>query len=145
MRARFSAPVMTGSGAHPASCTMRTRSFPGVKSDRSVTLTPHPLLVQWSRKGRAKPLLPLWAIRPVQSFSGCTRVHFYISIQSTYICSTHTHTYNTNTCIHACGYTQGIHNIHAYTHIHTHTHTHTHTYTHTHTHTNTHTHTHTHI
>ena len=27
--ARFSAPVQTGSGAHPASCTMDTGSFPG--------------------------------------------------------------------------------------------------------------------
>ena len=31
--------------AHPASCTMGTGSFPGVKSGRGVTLTPHPLLV----------------------------------------------------------------------------------------------------
>ena len=29
--ARFSAPVHTGPGAHPASCTMDTGSFPGVK------------------------------------------------------------------------------------------------------------------
>jgi hypothetical protein len=56
--ARFSAPVQTGPGAHPASCTMGTRSFPGVKSGRGVTLTLHPLLVPWSRKGRAIPLLP---------------------------------------------------------------------------------------
>ena len=45
---RFSAPVQTGPGAHPASCTMGTGSFPGVKSGRGVTLTPHPLLVPWS-------------------------------------------------------------------------------------------------
>ena len=43
--ARFSAPVQTGPGAHPASCTMGTGSFPGVKSGRGVTLTPHLLLV----------------------------------------------------------------------------------------------------
>jgi len=43
--ARFSALVQTGPGAYPASCTMGTGSFPGVKSGRSVTLTPHPLLV----------------------------------------------------------------------------------------------------
>jgi hypothetical protein len=43
--ARFSAPVQTGPGAHPASCTMATGSFPGVKSGRGLTLTPHPLLV----------------------------------------------------------------------------------------------------
>ena len=29
--ARFSAPVQTGSGAHPAYCTMDIGSFPGVK------------------------------------------------------------------------------------------------------------------
>jgi len=46
--ARFSAPVQIGTGAHPSSCTMGTRSFPGVKSGRGVTLTPHPLLVPWS-------------------------------------------------------------------------------------------------
>jgi hypothetical protein len=28
---RFSAPIQTGPGAHPASCTMGTGSFPGVK------------------------------------------------------------------------------------------------------------------
>jgi hypothetical protein len=38
----FSAPVQTGPGAHPASCTMGTGSFPGVESSRGVTLTPHP-------------------------------------------------------------------------------------------------------
>jgi len=46
--ARFSAPVQTDPGAHPASCTMGAGSFPGVKSDRGMTLTPHPLLVLWS-------------------------------------------------------------------------------------------------
>ena len=56
--ARFSAPVQTGPGAHPASCTMGTGSFPGVKSGRGVTLTPHPLLVPWSCKSRAIPLPP---------------------------------------------------------------------------------------
>jgi len=37
-----------------------------------VTLTPHHLLVPWSWKGRAITLLPLWAVRPVQSLSVCT-------------------------------------------------------------------------
>ena len=45
---RFSAPVQIGTGAHPASCTMDTGSFPRVKSGRGVTLTPSPLLVPWS-------------------------------------------------------------------------------------------------
>jgi hypothetical protein len=48
VEAEFSAPVHTGPGAHPASCTMGTGSFPGVKSVWGVTLTPHPLLVPWS-------------------------------------------------------------------------------------------------
>ena len=42
---RFYAPVQTGCGAHPASSTMGTGSFPGIESGRGVTLTPHPLLV----------------------------------------------------------------------------------------------------
>jgi len=74
--ARFSAPVQIGPGAHPASCTMGTGSFPGVKGGRGVTLTPHSLPVPWSRKIRAIPLFPPWAVRPVQSLSACKRVHF---------------------------------------------------------------------
>ena len=74
--ARFSAPVQTGPEAHPPSWTMGTGSFTGVNSGRGVTLTPHPLLVPWSRKSRAIPLLPLWAVRLAQSLSACTRVHF---------------------------------------------------------------------
>ena len=55
---------------------MGTVSFPGVKNGRGVTLTPHPLLVSWSRKSRTIPPLPLWAVRPVHCLSACTRVHF---------------------------------------------------------------------
>jgi len=47
--ARFSAPVQTGSEAHPASCTMGTGSYPGVRCCRGVTLTPHLLLLQRSK------------------------------------------------------------------------------------------------
>ena len=65
----LSRPVQTGPGAHPACCTVGTGSFPGIKSSRGVALTPHPLLVPWSWKSRAIPLLPLWAVRPVQSLS----------------------------------------------------------------------------
>jgi hypothetical protein len=59
--ARFSAPGQTGPGAHQASCTVGTGSFPGVESGRGVTLTPHPLLVPRSKKKRsiAVPLLSL--------------------------------------------------------------------------------------
>jgi len=47
-----------------------------------VALTPHPLLVPWSRKSRAIPLLPLWTVRPVQSLSACTRVYFTLHFTS---------------------------------------------------------------
>ena len=77
MGVRFSAPLQTGPGAHPASCTLGTGSFPGVKSSRGVTLIPRPLLVPWSRKSIAIPLLPLWAVRPVQRLNTCT-VELYL-------------------------------------------------------------------
>jgi len=76
VRATFSALVQTGPGAHSVSCTMGIGSFPGVKSGQGVTLRPYFLLVPWSRKCRAIPLLPLWAAQPVQSLSACTKVHF---------------------------------------------------------------------
>ena len=44
---------------------------PGCDADHS------PLLMPWSRKSRAIPLLPLWAVRPVQSLSACT-VELYL-------------------------------------------------------------------
>ena len=75
MGARFSTPVQKGPGAHPTSCTMDTVPFLGVKIGRGVTLTPHPLLMPWSRKSRAIPLLPVCAVRPVQSHIDCARVH----------------------------------------------------------------------
>ena len=54
-------PVQTDPGAYPASCTMGTGSFPGVKCGRGVLLTTHPFLVPRSWKSRAIPLLTLWA------------------------------------------------------------------------------------
>ena len=69
-------PVQTGPGAHSTSCKMGTGSFPGVKCCLGVTLTPHPLLLPWSRKITATPLLPLCAVRPVQSLRTCTSVLF---------------------------------------------------------------------
>jgi len=45
-------------GAHSASCTMGTWSFPGVKCGQGVTLTTHPLLALRSWKSRAMPLTP---------------------------------------------------------------------------------------
>jgi hypothetical protein len=52
-------PIQTGPGAHPASCTMGTGSFPGVKCGWGMLLTTNPLLVPRSWMGRAIPLPPL--------------------------------------------------------------------------------------
>ena len=52
------------------------RVFPGGKERPGRDADPSPLLVPWSRKSRAIPLLSLWAVRLVQSLSACTRVHF---------------------------------------------------------------------
>jgi hypothetical protein len=71
--ARFSAPVQTGPGAHPASCTMGTESFPGVERIRGVTLTPHPLLVPRSKNEcRSIPLLSL------RAFVACKKGETYL-------------------------------------------------------------------
>jgi hypothetical protein len=52
------------------------RVFPGGKEWPGHDADPSPrLLVPWSWKSSAIPLLPLWAVRPVQSLSACTRVH----------------------------------------------------------------------
>jgi len=47
--ARFSAPVQTGLGAYPASCTMGTGSFPGVEERPGRDADPSLFLVPWSR------------------------------------------------------------------------------------------------
>ena len=54
----------------------------GVKSGQGVTLTPNPLLMPWSRKSIAIPVLPVWVVRPVQSLSSCTRVPFNFILPS---------------------------------------------------------------
>jgi len=73
--ARFSAPVQTGPGVHPASCTMGTGSFPGVKNGRGVTPTPHPFSCRCQERAGLYPYSPYGpydlyrASVPVQ---GCT-------------------------------------------------------------------------
>jgi len=56
------------------------RVFPGCKEGPGRDADPSPLLVPWSWKSRAIPLLPLWTVRPVQSLSACTRVHFSFTL-----------------------------------------------------------------
>ena len=77
MGARFSAPVQTGPRTYPASCTMGTGSFPKDKERPGRDADPSLLLVPWSRKSTVIPLLPLLAVRPVQSLSACT-VQLYL-------------------------------------------------------------------
>jgi len=60
-RTRFSAPVLTGSEAHPASYTMGNGSFPGVKRPVCGVDQPPPSSAE-VRGSRAITLLPLWAI-----------------------------------------------------------------------------------
>jgi hypothetical protein len=45
------------------------RVFPGGKERPGRDANPSSLLVPWSRKGRAIPLLPPWSVRPLQSLS----------------------------------------------------------------------------
>ena len=105
---RFSARVQTGSGAQPASCTISKESFPGVKSGQGVTLAPHPyycrgqervelylkylsvpyrlyrasVSVQRCTLTLSIPPLPLSVVRPLQSLSACTTVHFNFTYTS---------------------------------------------------------------
>jgi len=65
MGAKFSAPLQTGPGAHPASCTMGTGSFPGVK--RPGRGVGHPLPSSSEVKERAdlylySPSGPSWPV-----------------------------------------------------------------------------------
>ena len=51
-----------------------------------MTLTPHTLLVPWSRKCRATPLLPLWVVRPIQSLSASIRAPFTFYFYASSVC-----------------------------------------------------------
>jgi hypothetical protein len=67
---RFSAPVQTDPGSHPAFCAMGTGSFPGVEYGRGVTLTHHPLLVPRSESRvdlyPYSPQGPPWPVKRVK-------------------------------------------------------------------------------
>jgi len=80
---RFSAPVQTGPGARPASCTMGTGSFPGLKSGRGVTLTPHLLLVPLVMKEQSytstPPMGRTACTEPQCLYKGAIYLFFYNS------------------------------------------------------------------
>ena len=71
--ARFSAPVQTGPGAHPASCTMGTGSFPGVKRPRRGADHPPP------SKCRGEERVGLYLYSPL-GLHGRLREHLYLYI-----------------------------------------------------------------
>jgi len=73
-------PVHTGPGPYPASCTMGTGSFQGVKSGRGVLLTTHPLLVPRSWKSRVIPVPTLWAT------SGPVTGTLYVTFNKNAVC-----------------------------------------------------------
>jgi len=66
---RFSAYVQTGPGAHPASYTMCTRSFPGVK--RPGHGIDHPL----PPSAKVKERVELYLYSPLLAFVVCSRVN----------------------------------------------------------------------
>ena len=56
-------------------------------SGRDADLSPLTLLVPWSRKIRAIPLLPLWAfVACYRAFSACTRVHLGRTTLMPFVC-----------------------------------------------------------
>jgi hypothetical protein len=58
--ARFFAHVQTDSGAHPASCTMDTGSFPEVKRPQHGADHPPPSSAEVENEWSYTSLLPLW-------------------------------------------------------------------------------------
>ena len=68
--ARFSAPVQTGPGAHPASYTMGTGSLPGIKRAGGLVLATHSHLAPRLKEEYSYTSVPLWA------FVACYRVTF---------------------------------------------------------------------
>ena len=58
------------------------RVFPGGQERPGRDADPSLPLMPWLWKSRAIPLLPLWAVWPVQSLSACTRVTFTFNLPS---------------------------------------------------------------
>jgi hypothetical protein len=82
--ARFSVPVQTDSGGPSNLLYNGYRVFPGGKERPGRDADPLPPSSSWSWKSRAIPLLSLWAVRPVQSLSACTRMQFTLTLLDTY-------------------------------------------------------------
>jgi hypothetical protein len=70
VEARFSAPVQTGPRAYPASCTMGTGSFPGIKRPGRGVDHPPP------SSAEVKERVELYLYSPLWDFMACSRVNF---------------------------------------------------------------------
>jgi len=75
------------------------RVFPGGKERPGRDADLSPFLVPWSRKSRARPILLLWAVRPVQSLSACTRVHFTFYLKYTLVLLWRVNNFRVNLCL----------------------------------------------
>jgi len=76
VEARLSAPVQTGPGGPPSLLYNGYRVFPGGKERPGRDVEPSHPSSAVVKKSRAIPLLPLWAVWPVQSLSACKMVNF---------------------------------------------------------------------
>jgi hypothetical protein len=74
-RMRFSVPVLTRPGAHPASYTMGTESFPWVRRPGHGVDHPRTSRAEVKNKSRPLPLLPIWA------FVACSTLNFTSTLQ----------------------------------------------------------------
>jgi len=63
MGTRFSAPVLTGPGAHPASYTMGTGPFPGLKRPPGGSGVDHPTTTRAEVKEQSYTTTPLLGLR----------------------------------------------------------------------------------
>jgi hypothetical protein len=83
MKARFSAPVQSDPEAHPASCTMGTGSFPGVKTAGAWRWPPTPSSAEVKERAElylCSPFEPSW---PVLGWTSPLPYNIYFSIMTT--------------------------------------------------------------
>ena len=74
LRARYSAPVQNGRGAHPASCTVGTTSLTGDGSGRSGVITTHPCPAPRLNKGYS------YTSSPFLGLHGMLQSKLYLSL-----------------------------------------------------------------
>ena len=87
--ARFSAPVQTGPGAHPASCTMGTGYFPGVKRPGRGVAHPPP------SSAEVKERVELYLYSPIPGLRGLFlgELYLYLYLYDKNLFPTHLHTH----------------------------------------------------